>query len=80
MQNELFGPVLCVLRIKSEEQAIEMANATRYAFAAGVFTRDIARAVRLARGIRAGRVWVNSYLHDVDLCAVRRLQRKRLRA
>jgi len=61
VQNELFGPVLSVLRVNSEEQAIEMANATRYAFAGGVFSKDIARAVRLARAIRAGRIWVNSY-------------------
>ena len=61
VQNELFGPVLSVLRVNSEVQAIEMANATRYAFAGGVFTKDIARAVRFARAIRAGRIWVNSY-------------------
>jgi acyl-CoA reductase-like NAD-dependent aldehyde dehydrogenase len=61
VQNELFGPVLSVLRINSEEQAISLANGTRYAFAAGVFTTDIGRAVRLSRAIRAGRIWVNSY-------------------
>lgn len=61
VQNELFGPVLSVLRFKTEEEAIQLANATRYAFAGGVFTRDVARAIRLSRAIRAGRIWVNTY-------------------
>jgi len=61
VQNELFGPVLSVLRFKTEEEAIALANASRYGFAGGVFTRDVARAFRLARAIRAGRIWVNTY-------------------
>jgi aldehyde dehydrogenase (NAD+) len=61
VQNELFGPVLSVLRINSEEEALTLANGTRYSFAGGVFTTDMARAIRLVRGIRAGRIWVNSY-------------------
>ena len=61
VQNELFGPVLSVLRFKTEEEAILLANASRYGFAGGVFTRDVARAFRLARAIRAGRIWVNTY-------------------
>lgn len=61
VQNELFGPVLSVIKIETEEQAIQLANGTRYSFAGGVFTRDMGRAIRLVRGIRAGRIWVNSY-------------------
>ena len=61
VQNELFGPVLSVTKIDSEEQAIKLANGTRYSFAGGVFTTNMARAIRLVRGIRAGRIWVNSY-------------------
>lgn len=61
VENELFGPVLSVLRFKTEEEAIALANASRYAFAGGVFTRDVARAVRLARALSAGRIWVNTY-------------------
>lgn len=61
VQNELFGPVLIVIKVDTEEHAIRLANATRYSFAGGVFTTNMARAIRLVRGIRAGRVWVNSY-------------------
>jgi aldehyde dehydrogenase (NAD+) len=61
VQNELFGPVLSVIRYKTEDDAIRLANDSRYAFAGGVFTRDVARAIRLSRAIRAGRVWVNTY-------------------
>jgi aldehyde dehydrogenase (NAD+) len=61
VQNELFGPVLSVLRFRTEEEAVALANASRYAFAGGIFTRDVARAIRLARAVRAGRIWVNTY-------------------
>ena len=61
VQEELFGPVLSVLRFKDEAEALRLANDSRYALAAGVFTRDIARAHRLVRQVRAGVVWVNTY-------------------
>jgi acyl-CoA reductase-like NAD-dependent aldehyde dehydrogenase len=61
VQNELFGPVLSVLRFDTEEEAVRMANDSRYAFAGGIFTRDVARALRLTRQVRAGRLWVNTY-------------------
>jgi aldehyde dehydrogenase (NAD+) len=60
-QNEVFGPVLSVLPFESEEEAVELANATRFGLAAGVWTRDVKRAHRVARQIRAGTVWVNTY-------------------
>jgi acyl-CoA reductase-like NAD-dependent aldehyde dehydrogenase len=60
-QNEVFGPVLNVLPFESEEEAVALANATRFGLAAGVWTRDVKRAHRVARKIRAGTVWVNTY-------------------
>ncbi len=59
--TELFGPVLSVLTFDDEEEALQMANTSDYAFASGVFTRDLARAHRLMKRIRAGIVWVNTY-------------------
>ena len=61
VDTELFGPVLSVLRFKSEEDVIGLANDTRHGLAAGIFTRDSARSLRVARAIRAGIVWVNTY-------------------
>jgi aldehyde dehydrogenase (NAD+) len=61
VEHELFGPVLSVLRFKDEAEAVRIANNSRYAFAGGIFTRDLARAMRLVREIRAGRLWVNTY-------------------
>lgn len=61
VEHELFGPVLSVLRFKDEAEAVRIANNSRYAFAGGIFTRDLARAMRLVREVRAGRLWVNTY-------------------
>jgi len=61
VEEELFGPVLSVLAFDGEDQAIELANATRFGLAAGVFTRDLARAHRVVNQLRAGIVWVNTY-------------------
>jgi len=61
VMEELFGPVLSVLTFADEEEAVAKANETRYGLAAGVFTRDLARAHRLVRRIHAGIVWVNTY-------------------
>ena len=61
VEHELFGPVLSVLRFGDEAEAIRIANNSRYAFAGGIFTRDLARAMRLVREVRAGRLWVNTY-------------------
>jgi betaine-aldehyde dehydrogenase len=60
-QEEIFGPVLTVLTFKDEEEASEVANATVYGLAAAVWTKDIARAVRVAKRIKSGMVWVNTY-------------------
>ncbi len=59
-QDEIFGPVLTVTKFREEEEAVELANQTRYGLAAGVFTRDINRAFRITKELRAGILWVNS--------------------
>lgn len=60
-QEEIFGPVLSVLRFGDLDEATAVANNTRFGLAAGVFTRDIDKALAMARRVRAGTVWVNSY-------------------
>jgi len=61
VDTEMFGPVLSVLRFKTEAEVIELANDTVHGLAAGVFTQDSARSLRVARAIEAGIVWVNTY-------------------
>lgn len=61
VREEVFGPVLCVLPFDTEEEAIAMANDTEYGLAGSVWTLNIQRAHRVAKGMRAGTVWVNSY-------------------
>ncbi len=60
-REEIFGPVLCAMRFRSEEQAIALANDTWAGLAAGVWTSDVHRAHRLVRGLQAGTVYVNTY-------------------
>lgn len=60
-KEEVFGPVLAILGFDTEEQAIAMANDTVYGLAAGIWTRDIGRAMRVSGAIKAGTVWVNTY-------------------
>lgn len=61
VDTELFGPVLSVLRFKEEDEVVRLANDTRHGLAAGVFTRNGARALRVTKRLRAGIVWVNTY-------------------
>jgi aldehyde dehydrogenase (NAD+) len=60
-QEEVFGPVLSVIRFADDEDAIRIANATNYGLAAGVWTESLRRAVEMARRLVAGTVWVNTY-------------------
>jgi aldehyde dehydrogenase (NAD+) len=60
-QEEIFGPVLSVIRFSDEEDAIRKANGTKYNLAAGVWSKDIGRVQRFAKKARAGTVWINTY-------------------
>ena len=60
-QEEIFGPVMSVLKFSSEEEAYRIANDVEYGLAAGVWTNDITRAHRATRALRVGTVWVNTY-------------------
>ncbi len=60
-QEEIFGPVLSVTTFKDEEETLEIANDTLYGLGAGVWSRDVHQVHKMARGIQAGRVWVNCY-------------------
>lgn len=60
-QEEIFGPVVSVIRFKDEADALRIANGTSYSLAAGVWSRDIGRVQRFARKARAGTVWINTY-------------------
>lgn len=60
-QEEIFGPVACFLKFKDEEEAIRLANESEYGLGGAVWTKDINRALRVAKGIETGRMWVNDY-------------------
>ena len=59
IKEEIFGPVACISTFKTEEEAIALANDTEYGLAGAVYTKDIARAIRVMKEIRAGILWVN---------------------
>ncbi|MGH7537453.1 MAG: aldehyde dehydrogenase family protein [Gemmatimonadales bacterium] len=60
-REEIFGPVLAVLTFQGFEEGVKLANRSMYGLAAGIWTKDIQKAHRAARAIRAGTVWINSY-------------------
>lgn len=60
-QNEVFGPVLAMIPFDTDEEALQIANSTKYGLGAGVWTTNVKRAHKFAKGLRAGQVWVNTY-------------------
>jgi aldehyde dehydrogenase (NAD+) len=60
-KEEIFGPVMSIMKFKSIEEVVERANRTEYGLAAAVWTRDISKAYAIANSVRAGTVWVNCY-------------------
>jgi acyl-CoA reductase-like NAD-dependent aldehyde dehydrogenase len=60
-QEEVFGPVLSVIKFETEDEAVALANDSRFGLAAGVWTQSIERAIALPKRLRAGTIWVNAY-------------------
>ena len=60
-QEEVFGPVLSIIRFKDEDEAVQIANDVRFGLAAGVWTQEIGRAIRMSERLQAGTVWINTY-------------------
>ena len=60
-QEEIFGPVLVAIRVRDEAEALRVANGTDYGLAAGIWTSDLGRALRLSRAVKSGQVFVNNY-------------------
>ncbi len=61
-QEEIFGPVVCLIPFKSEDEVVKMANSTIYGLSASIFTENISKAHRVARKIKSGVIWINSWL------------------
>ena len=59
--EEIFGPVLSVLVFDDEDEVVRRANRSRYGLGAAVWSRDVGRALRMSRALKAGSVWVNAY-------------------
>ncbi|MEH7453755.1 aldehyde dehydrogenase family protein [Gottfriedia acidiceleris] len=60
-QEEIFGPVLCVIRYSTVEEAVEIANDTIYGLAAGIWSKDVNKALKISRELKAGTVWINDW-------------------
>ena len=60
-QDEIFGPVLSLLKFSSEDEALQIANSSRYGLAAGLWTKDVQRIFRMTKALKVGTVWVNAY-------------------
>lgn len=60
-QEEIFGPILTIIKVKDDEEAIKIANDSEYGLAGGVFSQDITRALNIAKAVKTGRIWINTY-------------------
>jgi len=60
-QEEVFGPVLCIIPFSDENEAVKLANETQFGLAAGIWTNNLTRAHRVAKKLQAGTVWINTY-------------------
>jgi len=69
MHEEIFGPVVCVATVESEEEAIELANDSPFGLGASVWTMDRARGERIAARLEAGMVWVNDHMYSHGVCS-----------
>ena len=67
-QEEIFGPVVCIIKFDSDEEAVAIANDSIYGLGGGVFSTNTARAERVARGVRTGTMWINDYHIFADFC------------
>lgn len=65
-QEEIFGPVLTVIKVKNDQEAIDIANDSDYGLAGGVFSTNINRALNIAKNVRTGRIWINTYNQVVE--------------
>jgi betaine-aldehyde dehydrogenase len=61
VQEEVFGPVITINSFETEEEAVQLAHATHYDLAAGLWTNDLTRAHRVIKRLRVGSVWVNTF-------------------
>jgi betaine-aldehyde dehydrogenase len=68
VQEEVFGPFAVVQKFKTEEEAIELANGTVFGLAGAVFTKDVTRAYRVVKAIKAGITWINQYHNTYNEC------------
>lgn len=67
-QEEIFGPVVCVIKYEDDDEAIAIANDSIYGLGGGVFSSNTARAEKIARGVRTGTMWINNYHIFADYC------------
>jgi acyl-CoA reductase-like NAD-dependent aldehyde dehydrogenase len=65
-REEIFGPVVCLLRLPSDERAIELANDSRFGLCASVWTKNVPRALEIASRLRVGTVWINDHMRQAD--------------
>ena len=68
VQEEIFGPVAVVQKFKTEEEAIELANGTVFGLAGAVYTKDVTRAYRVIKALKAGITWINQYHNTYNEC------------